>query len=71
MAFNITKIFVMCDLVDVSFVPNIETLQCKFFARDNLPNDIATVKCSLDQYKLCFSAYDATQSGKSWVPDFD
>ena len=68
--FQICKVFVMCDLKNMNFKPNSETLQADFFDRDNLP-DIAVGKNSKDQIELCFKAYDAVSSGKHWDTVFD
>ena len=68
--FQICKIFVMCEFSGMDFKPNSETLQAKFFDRDNLPK-MALGKNNYDQVELCFKAYNAMCAGKHWDTVFD
>ena len=53
----------MCDLLDVDFHPNSETLEADFFAIDSLPQ-LAIGKNNLEQINLCFDAYNTIKSDK-------
>ena len=61
--FQICKIFVMCELKDINFAGNSETLQADFFEADNLP-DLALGKNTREQIDICFKAYEAFKAGK-------
>ena len=72
LANHITKVFIMCSLTaPIKFQPNNETLQCDFFAKDEIPEELALGKTSIDQLDLCFKAHETVKSGKTWIPDFD
>lgn len=62
MAYHITKVFFMCKLNSVDFKPNIETLQCGFFSRDNYP-ELAYAKNMPEQLAVCFEAYESKKAG--------
>lgn len=68
--FEVVKILVMCDFKDMEFKPNSETLQAKFFDRDNLPV-LALSKNNYKQIELCFQAYDCMINGDNWQTQFD
>lgn len=65
-AYGVIKFFVLCEQVDGSFSPNIETVGSGYFGLDELP-PLAEDKTSAEQVKLCFDAY---YSG-NWNPVFD
>lgn len=48
----------MCDLKDVNFEPNSETLQSDFFDYDELP-ELLVGKNTKEQIKICFDANKA------------
>lgn len=53
----------MCELKDINFAGNSETLQADFFEADNLP-DLALGKNTREQIDICFKAYEAFKAGK-------
>lgn len=65
-AYGITKIFMLCEVVDGHFNPNIETSESAYFSLDNLPN-LSVGKNTEEQIRLCFAAY----KDKNWVPVID
>jgi ADP-ribose pyrophosphatase YjhB (NUDIX family) len=65
-AYGIAKAFVLCELIDGSFVENSETLKSGYFGLDELP-PLALEKTTEAQIKLCFDAYKA----ENWVTVFD
>ena len=66
-AYGICKIFVLCSLIGGSFRENSETTGFDYFAEDSLPV-LATEKNTAEQIKMCFDAYHA---GDSWKTYFD
>ena len=66
-AYGVCKIFVACSVIGGSFVENIETTECRYFAEDELPT-LATEKNSVEQIMMCFEAY---RSNTEWQPLFD
>lgn len=65
-AYGILKVFVECELLGGSFIPNSETSEAGFFAFDELP-DLANEKNTYDQILLCFLAHKETH----WQVFFD
>jgi HAD superfamily hydrolase (TIGR01549 family) len=65
-AYGIAKAFVLCELVDGSFVENNETLKSDYFALNELPL-LALEKNNEAQIKMCFDAYHA----ENWTTIFD
>ena len=63
----ICKVFVLCEYVSGEFVPNIETLDCGFFAPDEIPQALATGKTTREQIDMCFRAAD----DPNWAVEFD
>ena len=63
----ICKVFVLCDYISGEFVPNIETLDCGFFAPDEIPQALATGKTTREQIDMCFRAAD----DPNWAVEFD
>ena len=57
--FGVTKIFYLCTVSGGKFKPNIETVETKYFAEDELPTSLADEKCTAEQIKLCFKAHRA------------
>jgi len=55
-AYGICKVFVLCEITDGEFAPNIETSERGFFDLDNLPL-LATEKNNKEQIELCFQAF--------------
>ncbi len=55
--YGIIKIFSLCRVLGGDFRPNIETTETRYFAENELPEDLAVEKNSLDQIHRCFAAY--------------
>lgn len=68
--FQILKVFVMCDLIDINFQENSETLQADFFSYKNLPK-LALGKNTKDQIDICFEAQKSYKKKKHWNVVFD
>lgn len=65
-AYGICKVFVLCDLIDGTCVPNLETIDSGYFDLDSLPN-LAVEKTTYDQIRMCFDA----SKDDNWVTQFD
>ena len=65
-AYNVCKVFVLCEIESGSFRPNIETDESAYFGLEELPI-LAKEKNNEEQIKMCFSAY----SDKNWQVLFD
>lgn len=57
--FGVAKFFFLCKATGGHFVKNIETIDSKYFAEDELPTSMADEKCTAEQIKLCFKAHRA------------
>ena len=55
--YGIIKIFSLCKVLGGSFQPNIETTETAYFSEQELPQNIALEKNSLDQIHRCFAAH--------------
>ncbi len=64
--FNICKVFVLCEPVEGEFRENIETLQCGWFGKEELP-PLALEKTTKEQIEMCYAA----AGDKHWVTLFD
>ena len=53
--YGVYKIFVLCELQDIEFKENIETLECGFFELDKLP-PLSTERNTEKQVEMCFRA---------------
>lgn len=56
--YGICKVLVLCSALGGSFQPNLETLDSRYFALDELP-PLSTGKTTEEQIRLCFDAYHA------------
>ena len=65
-AYNVCKIFVLCDMMGGIFTQNKETTESNFFSIDELP-ELAQEKVTEAQIKLCFDAYE----NPDWQVTFD
>lgn len=65
-AYNVCKVFVLCEIESGSFRPNIETDESAYFGLEELPI-LAKEKNNEEQIRMCFSAY----SDKNWQVLFD
>ena len=70
LAFQIVKVFCFCELLDINFKPNSETLSYGFYSLDNLPN-LALEKNNYEQISNCFDAYNSYIKKIPWVVQFD
>lgn len=64
--YGICKVLVLCTPLGGSFRPNLETLDSRWFALDELP-PLAEGKTTREQIALCFEAYHA----EHWVTQLD
>ena len=55
-AYGVVKIFVLCKYLSGSFENNIETTEIALFGKDELPENLATEKCTKEQILACFNA---------------
>ena len=65
-AYNICKIFVLCDLLGGEFQENSETIASGYFSMDDLPL-LSENKTTVKQIQMCFDAYHA----EHWDAIFD
>ena len=65
-AYNVCKVFVLCEVKGGNFQANIETVGSGYFGLDELP-PLAEEKNSYQQIEMCFTAY----SDKNWQVVFD
>ena len=65
--FGVAKFFFLCKATGGHFTENIETIETKYFAEDELPVAMADEKCTAEQIKLCFKAHRAD----FWETQFD
>ncbi len=54
-AYKIVKFFFLCHVVSGSFKQNLETVDSRYFAMDEIP-DLAKEKCNEEQIRMCFEA---------------
>ena len=66
-AYGVCKIFVVCSVIGGTFVENIETTECRYFAENELPT-LAAEKNSKEQIQMCF---EANRAGVDWKVRFD
>lgn len=57
-AYGVLKIFVLCRYESGQFEENIETTETAFFDKNEIPNNLAVEKCTLEQILMCFEAND-------------
>ena len=65
-AYNVCKVFVLCEVKGGCFHSNIETVGSAYFGLDELP-PLSVDKNSYQQIEMCFKAY----SDKNWQVEFD
>lgn len=65
--YGVVKIFVQCSVEGGSFRENIETTETRYFAEDELPENLAVEKVTAEQIRLCFAAYRS----RDWQTSFD
>lgn len=65
-AYNVCKVFVLCEIIGGEFTANIETTETAYFALDELPV-LAEEKTRKEQIAMCFEAY----KNPDWQVKFD
>lgn len=65
-AYNICKVFILCNLLGGSFRENSETIAIGYFSMDDLP-PLSENKTTREQIQMCFDAYRA----EHWDTLFD
>lgn len=65
--FGVAKFFFLCSKIDGEFQKNIETVESKYFAENEIPDNLAEEKCTAEQIKLCFAAHRV----EFWETQFD
>ena len=65
-AYNVCKVFVLCEVKGGCFHPNIETVGSGYFGLNELP-PLSVDKNSYQQIEMCFAA----RSDKNWQVEFD
>ena len=65
-AYNVCKVFVLCEIESGYFRPNIETDESAYFGLEELPI-LAKEKNNEEQIKMCFAAY----YDRNWQVLFD
>lgn len=65
-AYNICKVFILCDITGGSFQENAETTESGFFSLHDLP-ELDEDKNVYEQIVMCFEAYE----NEKWEPLFD
>lgn len=65
-AYNVCKVFVLCEILSGHFQPNIETTESNYFRLEELPL-LAEEKNNEEQIKMCFTAYH----DKNWQVLFE
>ena len=58
-AYGVVKVFILCKYQSGKFENNIETTEIKFFKKEELPNKLATEKCTKEQILMCFNFYES------------
>lgn len=66
LAYNICKVFVLCEKIGGEFTANIETIESRYFGMDELPN-LSDDKTTKAQIAMCFEAYN----DPDWQVEFD
>ena len=66
-AYGICKVFVLCELLGGEFKENTETTEIKYFSLDEIPQNLANEKTSMEQIEMCFGALNDS----NWQTKFD
>lgn len=66
-AYGICKVFVLCELLGGEFKENTETTEIKYFSLDEVPQNLANEKTSMEQIEMCFRALNDS----NWQTKFD
>ena len=65
--YGVVKIFYLCEDEGGEFSRNIETTESRYFAEDEIPDNLAIEKCSREQIMMCFEA----SRSEHWPAKFD
>ena len=65
-AYNVCKVFMLCERLGGSFAANSETTASRYFGLDELP-PLAEEKNTREQIVMCFNA----QADENWKVQFD
>lgn len=57
-AYGVVKVFVLCGYKNGEFKDNIETTEVGLFGKNELPDNLATEKCTKEQILMCFDSYE-------------
>lgn len=57
----------MCELLGGEFKENTETTEIKYFSLDEIPQNLANEKTSMEQIEMCFRALNDS----NWQTKFD
>ena len=63
---QVYKCFVLCQPLEGAFAPNLETMDCGFFALEDLP-ELSTGRVVREQLELCLQAAKQPE----FIPQFD
>ena len=66
-AYGICKVFVLCELLGGEFKENTETTEIKYLSLDEIPQNLANEKTSMEQIEMCFRALNDS----NWQTKFD
>lgn len=66
-AYGICKVFVLCRLIGGEFIENIETTGIGYFSLDDIPDNLAAEKTTMEQIEMCFEAL----RDENWETRFD
>ena len=66
--YGVIKIFYLCEEHGGEFSRNIETTESRFFAENEIPDELAAEKCSREQVMMCF---EASRAWDEWTVRFD
>ncbi len=61
-AYGVVKFFVLCEYKSGKFRENIETTEIGLFGKEEIPQNLATEKCTRNQILMCFESYENSDS---------
>lgn len=61
-AYGVVKFFVLCEYKSGKFGKNIETTGIGLFGKEEIPQNLATEKCTRNQILMCFESYENPDS---------
>ena len=66
-AYGVVKVFALCENLGGEFVNNIETVGSRYFAKEEIPDNLAEEKVNRQQILMCFEANETAY----WTTKFD